>query len=144
MTMTRKLSIASLFAALLTFPLASADALPGTVSGTVEVTAPGCAQDAYKFPIAAESDGGPVWLVIRPAALGVFCPAIYYAGLETFAGKWSPETGGCIRGFNDPDKSLCIGAVPQKLVKTTTFAALCISPNLRVPCWSGTATIVRT
>jgi hypothetical protein len=141
--MYRRIGSAALLLLLLALTSAPAHAAPRTLTGLAEIDAPDCAEGAYKFPIESTTDGGPVWIAVRPIAAGVFCPEIYYSGLNVFAGSWNPDKGGCIPSITHENKALCLGAVPQTLTKTTTSVSLCVSVSQR-DCWLGTATVIRT
>lgn len=82
--------------------------------GLGEVTPPGCDARAYKVPFTAVTDGAGLWIVARPAAIGVACDSITYGTGQAFAGPWSPESGGCIPAVGGTGARICIGAMPDR------------------------------
>lgn len=112
-------------------------------AGLGEVTPPeGCNPGALKMPIEAHNDGGPVWLVVRPASLAVECGAIVYGLPNVFVGNWNPDIGGCIASMTHPSTRICLGALPATPTPRTIPLDLCFSPGPS-DCWRGSATMVR-
>lgn len=141
--MTKRAFLAVLLTILAVMTFGQANAAPSTLSGLGEVTPPRCDQGAYKIPIVAASDGGPVWIAVRPASIGIWCSGIHYSLSSVFAGTWDPAKGGCIPGQMPADRWLCIGPVAQTSPVVATSLSLCFSLQPR-DCWDGTATFIRT
>lgn len=116
------------------------DPLVGAIAGVAEVTPPGCAPGAMRMGITALSDGGPVWLSVRPAAVAVDCGDPVVGATNVFLGDWSPSRGGCIPSVTYPGSSVCMSRVPIVLGNSTVGVAICFpGPS----CWSGSATVMR-
>lgn len=124
-------------------PAGSAHGTTATMAGFGEMTPPGCEPGALKMPLEGQSDGGPVWLTVRPFSVGVECPAIVLGTMHVFVGNWKPERGGCLSSIMSPGVSLCVGPVRTVLTPTVTSLSLCFQPSPPA-CWSGTATLVRS
>lgn len=115
--------------------------LPASIAGVGEVTPPGCDAGAYKIPFSAASDAGEVWVVGRPAAMGVACDAVVYGGPLTFVGAWRPDAGGCIGDLGGSTARICIGPVPHRGVARDVPFKLCPDAHR---CFVGLAWMARS
>lgn len=112
----------------------------GSLSGLGEVTPPGCDDGAYKVAFASVSDPRGSFIVARPAAIGVSCPAVTYGTTTMFRGSWDARTGGCVDDVNGTGGRLCVGAMPDRGIANGVPFRLC--PD-RDRCFVGSAWIVR-
>lgn len=119
----------------------SADPLTGAIAGIGAVTPPGCAAGAMKMPVSAVSDGGPVWLVVRPASVAADCPNPVFGVTNVFVGSWNPNRGGCVASITNPGTTLCMNRIPYALGAASVGMSLCFPGPA---CWSGRADLVRT
>src|ERR1041384_5363837 len=124
----------------LTLTLGAGHASTHALAGLGGVTPPGCQANTHTMPITGNNDGGPLWITVRPAALGLGCSSIVYGTPIVFVGEWDPTAGGCLTSYNVDDFSLCIGPVPHAMTPTTTTLSLCTPGQ---DCWPGSATLTR-
>lgn len=115
--------------------------IPSAIAGLGEITPPGCSAGALKMPVSLVTDGGPVWIVVRPASVAAQCDDPVIGLLNVFTGTWAPDRGGCILSLSNPGTSVCVSSVPYSLGGATVGMSLCFpGPD----CWPGTARLIRS